>query len=141
MRSALFSLGLAVTALATATYVLADPAAPNPDPVRIVPPKPVFQAFPVVRLDSEADLEQLRKTNPAHYAQAMRIMAAANQLCRAQAPETVMVKFHAHNISCANMLLRTSNPPKRQINFQLDKTFYTALVTVTDDPPRLVQAH
>lgn len=141
MRSALLSLGLTVATVATATYVLADPAAPNPDPIKIVPPRIVSQTFPVVTLNSEADLEQLRKTNPAHYAQATRIMAAANHLCRPDLPATVLVKFHVRNISCANMLLRTSNPPKRQINFQLDNTFYSALVTVTDDPPKLVQAH
>jgi hypothetical protein len=126
MRSTLLSLGLAVIALATTTYVVADTE---------------FVTFQVIQLNSEADLDQLRQTNPAHYAQATRIMAAANHLCRPQLPETVLAKYHASKISCSVMLLKTSNPPKRQINFQLDNTYYSALVTVTDDPPRLVQAH
>jgi hypothetical protein len=38
------------------------------------------------------------------------------------------------------MLLRTSNPAKREITFRLDDTKYIALVAMTDDPPRLVAA-
>jgi hypothetical protein len=49
-------------------------------------------------------------------------------------------KFDAKNITCAGMLLRTSNPPKRQLSFRLDDTQYIALVAVTDDPPKIVAA-
>jgi hypothetical protein len=44
------------------------------------------------------------------------------------------------DVSCYGMLLRTSNPPKVEIDFTLDDTRYSALITLTDDPPRVVPA-
>ncbi|MFZ1905532.1 MAG: hypothetical protein WAU56_09100 [Steroidobacteraceae bacterium] len=44
------------------------------------------------------------------------------------------------DVSCYGMLLRTSNPPKVEIDFSLDDTRYSALLTITDDPPRVVPA-
>jgi hypothetical protein len=67
-------------------------------------------------------------------------MAAANELCRPQPAEVSYVKHGARAVSCSDMLLRTSNPAKRQISFQLDDTRYIALVSLTDDPPRVVLA-
>jgi hypothetical protein len=94
----------------------------------------------VVHLDGPASLAELRATNPAHYARAQKILAAADHLCRPTAGEVEYAKFDARNISCIRSLIRTSNPPKREISFRLDDTQYIALVTLTDDPPRLVAA-
>ncbi|MBV8806679.1 MAG: hypothetical protein JO042_16595 [Sinobacteraceae bacterium] len=94
----------------------------------------------VVYLDDPAALEQLRTSNPTHYARAEKILAAANHLCRPKPGEVEYVKGDAKDVSCSASLLRTSNPPKRQIRFRLDDTQYIALVVVTDDPPRLVAA-
>jgi hypothetical protein len=107
-----------------------------------LPPETVY-------LNGAADLAKLRATNPAHAARAERIMAAANQLCRptagavseAQAivhPKTARIE--GQEIACADMLLKTSNPPKRQISFTLDGTRYIAMVAITDDPPKVVSA-
>ncbi len=99
-------------------------------------------AFPgkTVYLNGPADLARLRVTNPAHYARAQKIMAAANELCRPQPGAVSHARFQARDVSCVDMLLRTSNPPKRQINFTLDETRYIALVVITDDPARLAPA-
>jgi hypothetical protein len=94
----------------------------------------------VVRLDRPGALAELRATNPAHYARAQKILAAANHLCRPTKGEVDYAKFDAKNISCIRSLIKTSNPPKREIRFRLDDTQYIALVTLTDDPPRLVAA-
>ena len=94
----------------------------------------------VVYLDGPASLAELRTANPLHYQRALKIIDAANELCRPQPGELEFAKFDAKNISCARMLLRTSNPPKRQLSFQLDNTQYIALVAVTDDPPKFVAA-
>jgi hypothetical protein len=94
----------------------------------------------VVHLDDAASLAELRATNPGHYARAQKILAAANHLCRPTAGEVEYAKFDAKNISCIRSLVKTSNPPKREISFRLDDTQYVALVTLTDDPPRLVAA-
>jgi hypothetical protein len=92
-----------------------------------------------VYLDSRG-LEELRTSNPGHYARAQRILAAANHLCRPQVPEVYLAQFGVRDFSCAPMLLLTSLPPKREIGFRLDHTRYIARVVVTDDPPRLVPA-
>jgi hypothetical protein len=92
----------------------------------------------VVHLNGPADLAQLRQSNPAHYARAVKIIDSANELCKPHAAEVERTK--AKNVSCSEMLLRTSNPAKREIEFRLDDTTYIALVAMTDDPPRLVAA-
>jgi hypothetical protein len=94
----------------------------------------------VVHLDDPAALAELRATNPVHYARAQKILAAANHLCRPTAGEVDYAKFDARSFSCIRSLIKTSNPPKREIRFRLDDTQYVALVTLTDDPPRLVAA-
>src|SRR4051794_36132869 len=121
MRSTLLSLGLIAL-----TVTLAPHSA---------------TAFPdrSVYLYGQSDLERLRVTNPGHYARAERIMAAANELCRAQPGDISYAKFDAREISCVEMLVKTSNPPKREISFTLDDTHYIALVVITDDPARRVQ--
>jgi hypothetical protein len=92
-----------------------------------------------VYLDSRG-LEELRSSNPDHYARAERILAAANHLCRPHVPEVYLAQFGVRDFSCAPMLLLTSLPPKREIGFRLDHTRYVARVVVTDDPPRLLPA-
>jgi hypothetical protein len=121
MRGTLLSLGLALALAATA---------PGAD-VHAAPYKLVY-------LDGAADLAQLRATNPSHYARAQRVLGAAGELCRPGPGDVSFARLDARDVSCARMLLKTSNPPKRQISFTLDDTRYIALVVVTDDPPRLV---
>lgn len=94
----------------------------------------------VIHLYTEASLAELRDTNFAHYLRAQKIIAAADHLCRPTAAEVEHAKFDAKDISCVVSLIRTSNPPKREISFRLDDTRYIALVTLTDDPPKLVAA-
>ncbi|MFL6605408.1 MAG: hypothetical protein ACJ8R9_29305 [Steroidobacteraceae bacterium] len=93
----------------------------------------------VVYLD-DAALTALRTANPGHYARAQKILSAANQLCRPTAGEVEYAELDAKNIACIRSLIKTSDPPKRQIRFRLDSTEYIALVTLADDPPRLVAA-
>jgi hypothetical protein len=121
MRSTLLSLGLALAAA-----LALDVAAAAPDKL--------------VYLDGGAALAQLRATNPNHYARAQRILGAASELCRPRPEDVTFARFDARGVYCARMLLKTSNPPKRQLSFTLDDTRYIALVVVTDDPPRLVPA-
>jgi hypothetical protein len=92
----------------------------------------------VVYLNGPKDLALLRQTNPSHYQQAVRIMGAANELCRPHPGDVELTK--AKDVSCSQVLLRTSNPAKREITFRLDGTRYIALVAMTDNPPRLVAA-
>ncbi|MGB6602903.1 MAG: hypothetical protein WA747_13755 [Steroidobacteraceae bacterium] len=86
------------------------------------------------------DLGRLRATKPGHYARAEKILAAAGRLCR---PGPARLQFTAaggRDVRCYGILLRTSNPPKLEIDFTLDDTRYSALITITDDPPRVIPA-
>lgn len=92
----------------------------------------------VVHLNGPADLAQLRRSHPGHYEQAVKIIDSAKELCKPHAAEVERAESKA--VSCSQMLLRTSNPAKREIKFRLDDTTYIALVTMTDDPPKLIAA-
>jgi hypothetical protein len=92
---------------------------------------------PVVHLDGVKSLEALRQSNLAHFARAERIIAAANELCRPGPLENDFTRFEAKDISCNGALLKTSNPPKKELQFTLDRTRYLALVAITDDAPRV----
>jgi hypothetical protein len=91
----------------------------------------------VIELDG-AGLEQLRHANPNHFARAQRILTAANYLCRPRGGDVFLTALGAQDLSCQQMLLETSNPPKWRIAFRLDQTRYAASIVVTDDPPRLL---
>lgn len=96
---------------------------------------------PVVHLYGAADLEHLRETNFNHYQRAEKIIADGNKLCRPGAPTLQLAaRYGADDMSCAANLL-TSYPPKKILGFRLDSTRYVALITITNDQPRLVKAH
>jgi hypothetical protein len=114
---------------------LAEKAAAADAPVAPKPPATV------VHLYGAADLEHLRETNFNHYQRAARIIADGNKLCRPGAPTLQLAaRYGADDMSCAANLL-TSNPPKKILGFRLDSTRYVALITITDDQPRLLKAH
>ncbi|MGO9802858.1 MAG: hypothetical protein ACLPTL_05395 [Steroidobacteraceae bacterium] len=92
-----------------------------------------------VFLDGPADLARLRATNPGHYARAVRVLAAANHLCRPGAGQLQRI-VGSRDVQCAGQLLLTSNPPQWRLTFTLDDTRYIALVLITDDPPHLLPA-
>lgn len=92
---------------------------------------------PPVRLYTPEDLANLRTTNPDHYARAARLISAANRLCQPEKPK--LQNTDGSDISCGVLLL-TSNPPKRELSFVLDRTRYVALVTITADRAEFLPA-
>jgi len=92
-----------------------------------------------IYLDGPSALARLEASNPDHYARAERILAAASQLCRAGPAELQHAAADLRSFTCG-MLLKTSNPPKRQVSFRLDDVHYVALVTITDAQPELIPA-
>jgi hypothetical protein len=113
MRSRYLLIGLCLAGTAAAL------AAPPKTPVPAPPAR-------IVYLDSAAAMEQLRLTNPEHYARAQRIIASAAQLCKAGAPK--LLELHAQDVHCFGALIFTSYPPQRQLSFRLDDTRYIAMV-------------
>ena len=64
-----------------------------------------------------------------------------DELCKPGPDKVDYASFQADNIRCEGAILRTSNPPKREIGFTLDETRYVALVTVpVDGTIRLLDA-
>ena len=102
-----------------------------------VPSKPPPRT---VYLYDTADLDQLRETNFNHYLRARKILAAANEICRPGKETSFYARFDGADPRCLTMLWKTSNPPKKQIEFHLDDVHYVALVTVTDNPAKLLKA-
>ena len=97
---------------------------------------------PVVRLDDPAAMDHLRTTDPTRYARVVKVLAAANHLCR---PSQGQIQHtdpeQATDLSCVPSLLRTSNPPKHEVRFRMDGKLYVGLVALTDDPARLMAAN
>ena len=108
----------------------------------LAPVVPAAQDSPTnpVYLDGLQSLQELRYSNPRHYEQVLRILAAADEICRPHAAQIEFSRFAARDVGCQASFLLTSNPPKRQLSFTLDDTHYIARVAITSDPPKLVKA-
>lgn len=91
-----------------------------------------------VYLDSVV-LEDIKTSNPEHYAQIQRVMASASQMCKPNAARGWALASTRSASDCSTMVLKTSYPPKRQISFQIENTRYIANVIVRD-APALVKA-
>jgi hypothetical protein len=94
----------------------------------------------VVYLNGPEAMAELEKTNPKHFAIATQILASGPKLCEAGAPRVYQLHMGADEITCSNFLLRTSNPPKKQISFELEDAVYIALVVVEGSEPTVVPA-
>ncbi len=100
----------------------------------------ICSAAETVQLFSQEDLARLRASNPNHFARATQLMEAANRYCSLHPPKVQSAELRSSELTCGR-IEKTSNPPKREIHFKLDRTRYIALVTMTADPPELVPAH
>lgn len=126
LLSSIVLLGGAVTVAAAET-----PAAPN---VRVGTTGPATIKR-TVYLDSVV-LEEIRKSNPDRYARIRGVMASASEMCKPNAART-WAAADVQPADCSSMFLKTSYPPKRQIGFQIDDTWYVANVIVRDAPALL----
>jgi hypothetical protein len=120
------SAAIAVAVAMTAAVMAADGADEAPA-VRTAPP--------TIYLYGLTDLEKLRQVNPGHYARAQQIIAASDEICKPGRDEMIFAKFDAKDVSCQNMFVKTSNPPKREIGFTLDDVRYVALITLRGAEP------
>jgi hypothetical protein len=115
------------------------PPAPSGPPLLSVPAPPMPETHKWVHIRGQADLDQLRDTNFAHYLRAREILAAANEICQPAASgvtRTYPARFAADYLSCSGWMV--SNPPKTTLMFHLDDVGYIAVVSVTLSNARLV---
>jgi hypothetical protein len=89
-----------------------------------------------VYLDRVA-LEEMQKSDATRYAQVRRVMAAGSEICGPNAARLWSVA-NIQSANCSSALLKTSYPPKREIGFLIEDTWYVALVTVRDKPALLI---
>jgi hypothetical protein len=82
-------------------------------------------------------LQEMQKSDPARYAQVRSIRATATEICGSNAGRQWSVA-NVSSARCSSMFLKTSYPPKREIGFQIEDTWYIALVTVRDKPVLLI---
>jgi hypothetical protein len=130
-----YSLLATLLVVSGASIALAqDAAQPAPTPALKIDTTPKH----TVRLNNLV-LEELKQANPRHYTEAQRVIAAASELCAPGSAEVWKV-LRMPPGHCAGEFLKTSNPPKREISFQLDDTRYIALVTVKDAGPEFHRA-
>jgi hypothetical protein len=94
----------------------------------------------VVYLNGPEAMAELERINPKHYEIAKLILASGPKLCEAGAPRVYQLHMGADEITCSNFLLRTSNPPKKQISFELEDAVYIALVVVEGSEPTVIPA-
>jgi len=130
-------------AIGIASYALAMsvPAAEPPAFLSSSGQAPTQEHLQYKRLDDQEALDNLQHSNPRHYAIARRILAAANEICDAGKGAPIPAKFDAKYISCMRSLWLTTNPPKRAVQFRIDDTVYSALVTLTNTRAKLDPVH
>jgi hypothetical protein len=85
-----------------------------------------------VDLRDPAALEQLRQSNPAHYAAIREILATLAQEPGRVEGDWLQTAFDARDVELSRWLLKTSYPPRQQLSFTLDQTRYTLHVTRSD---------
>jgi hypothetical protein len=122
-------------AIGIASCPLAMAAPANVVPFSDLAQMPASPPLTYKKLDDQDALNNLMRTNPRHYAIARRILAAATEICDATKGEPVPIKFDAKYIVCARSIWLTSLPPKRALQFRIDDTVYSALVTVANLHP------
>ncbi len=83
-----------------------------------------------VNLTAPGVLAGIQKTNPEHYRVLTAILEGVQTLPDEQVPQWVQTNFEGKDVNYSRFLL-LSDPPKRRLSFELDKTHYEALVTLT----------
>jgi hypothetical protein len=133
------SQGSAASSSAASTAGTASSTTPSP-PGKGDTTIPASRLPKVVYLTSARALDELRASNPAHYARAKRILADADQICRPGKPQIVPLQLDAQDIGCARSMIFTSYPPQRQLRFRLDDTVYVAMVFLSETDAKLTPA-
>src|SRR5688572_14762208 len=80
-------------------------------------------------------LEELKTSRPAHYARARKVIDEASKPCPLGELQSLPIQQRT-SPQCSTFVLRTSNPPKRQVTFAVDDTLYIANVVLKQSDMR-----
>jgi hypothetical protein len=92
-----------------------------------------------VNLNDPGVLAKIQKTNPAHYRVITAILEGVQNLPDEKVPQWVQTNFEVKDVNYSLFLL-TSDPPKRRLSFDFEKTHYEAIVTLTKGRAEMVPA-
>ena len=89
-----------------------------------------FAAGPI-DLDVASNLEAVQRERPEHYAKIERILAQApkHALDTSGIARWLQADFSASDVRYTNLVM-TSFPPKKRLQFSLDNTAYTKVITL-----------
>ena len=89
-------------------------------------------AADAVDLRDGAALEQLRHSNPTHFALIQRILRELAEKPERVEGDWLQTNFDARDVEWSRLLLKTSYPPRQLLRFKLDDTRYTLDVVRSD---------
>lgn len=90
-----------------------------------------------VDLNAPGALDALKTQRPRHYREIMGILAGLTQHPERDVVRWITANFPAEDVIYMPYWL-TSFPPKRELNFSLDKTRYHIVVTITQNGARVL---
>jgi hypothetical protein len=82
-----------------------------------------------IDLDVPANLEAIERDHPEHYAKIQRILSEVRHQPTGTVATWMRTQFDARDVSYID-LIKTSLPPKKRLEFRLDRTTYVALITL-----------
>jgi len=91
-------------------------------------------ADPPTRVDlrSPKALEELQRTNPAHFEKIRQLLAELEKEPSRAEGDWLKLNFDARDVALSRMVVKTSYPPKQVLTFRLDEVRYTMHVTRSD---------
>lgn len=95
-----------------------------------------LQAFaqnrPSVNLDDPGAIAELKQSNPAHFAKIQQILAGLTEQPQRAEGDWLQVTFNATGVHLSRFMIKTSLPPKQNLQFMLDDVHYSMNVTRSD---------
>lgn len=85
-----------------------------------------------VDLRRSGALEELQRTNAAHYAKVEQVLDLAQRFPKAGPARWLPASLNASDVRHTRGLLKTSYPPKETLRFRLDEVRYTVDITRHD---------
>jgi hypothetical protein len=92
----------------------------------------------VVDLRSEHALEELKRTNPAHFEKIRQVIAALQEQPKLAEGDWLQVTVAARDVDLSRYIIRTSYPPKQLLQFTLDETRYMMHLVRNDLTPQVM---
>jgi hypothetical protein len=94
----------------------------------------------MIDLNAPGALSDLRAHNPGHFDKIRKILEQVQKQPSAEVPKWLQTNFDAHD-DAFNDLILTSYPGKKRLDFALEKTRYTAVITLTEQQYKAIPAN